>query len=302
MILVDMNQIAIASAMMQLRLSENSELDENMIRHMILNTLRNYRNQYGPNSVYDGTRSSNMYTYYGELVLCYDDKKNWRKDYFPNYKFSRKKSRKESEHDWNEIFNVLNKIKEELIRYFPYKVIQVDSAEADDIIGSVVFHWAPYFQETQERIMIISSDKDFAQLHKYEYVDQHSPIAKMLITFSSGDKYIKEHILKGDRSDGVPNILSGDDVFVEGLRQKPLSKKKISDWLDMNPEDFCDENMLRNYQRNEKLISLKHMPLEIMQSCWKEFNKGTNEISRKKLFDFFVDNKLNELIDDIGDF
>lgn len=51
--------------------------------------------------------------------------------------------------------------------------------EADDIINSLV----EYTQEfgNYEKVMIISGDKDFAQLQKYSNVDQYSPITKSLL-------------------------------------------------------------------------------------------------------------------------
>ena len=40
MILVDMNQVMISNMMMQIGNHQNAQVDENMLRHMILNTLR----------------------------------------------------------------------------------------------------------------------------------------------------------------------------------------------------------------------------------------------------------------------
>ena len=51
MILVDMNQISLASMMMHLHMSKSKEIDEKMVRHMILNSLRMYRTRFSSEMV-----------------------------------------------------------------------------------------------------------------------------------------------------------------------------------------------------------------------------------------------------------
>ena len=193
MILVDMNQVTISNLMMQLGSKRDNELDEDMVRHMVLNSLRGYR--------------SRFHEAFGELVLCYDSKKYWRRDYFPNYKSNRKKDRANSGLDWDTIFGTLNTLRDDIKEIFPYKVIEVEGAEADDVIASIVQHVADTPSEF-EHILILSGDKDFIQLHKYNNVKQYSPTLKKFINGIDPDIYIREHVLKGDRSDGVPNFLS----------------------------------------------------------------------------------------------
>ena len=279
-----MNQVTLSNLMVQLGGNKNVEPD--FVRHMVLNSLRSYR-----------TRFVNEY---GELVLCYDNKVNWRREYFPNYKFSRRKDRKESKLDWNKIFDTLHMIRDELTEYFPYKVLEVENAEADDIIASVVFHVAKE-PKNYEKVLILSSDKDFIQLQKYNFVSQYSPIQKQFINGKCPESYIKEHILKGDRSDGVPNFLSPDNTFADELRQRPISKRKLETWIELEPEDFCDENMLRNYQRNRTLIDLSYIPDNIRQVCIDTF-LNTKIGSRKDLLNYFIRNKLKSLMENIGDF
>ena len=193
MILIDMNQIAVANLMMNLKMNKNKTIDENMVRHMILNSIRMYRTEH---------RNE-----YGEVVLTWDSKHSWRRDYFPEYKASRRKGREESNLDWDDIFATLNKIRNEIKENFPYKYLEVFGAEADDIIGFLC-------QENRdEKIMIISGDKDFIQLQKYPNVTQWSPITKKQVNGFDPTIYLKEHILKGDTSDGVPNVLSPDNTF-----------------------------------------------------------------------------------------
>ena len=284
MILVDMNQVTLSNLMVQLGGNKNVEPD--FVRHMVLNSLRSYRSRFQGE--------------YGELVLCYDNKTNWRRDYFPNYKFSRRKDRKQSKLDWNQIFDTLHMIRDELVEYFPYKVLEVENAEADDIIASVVFHIAKE-PKNYEKVLILSSDKDFIQLQKYNFVTQYSPIQKQFVNGVDPTTYIKEHILKGDRSDGVPNFLSPDNTFVDELRQRPMSKRKIETWIDLEPSDYCNEEMMRNYQRNRTLIDLSYIPDDIKEKCTQTFLDAP-EGSRKHLLNYFIKKKLKSLMENIGDF
>ena len=225
MILVDMSQIMMASIMMQMHISKKSEPDEEMVRHMILNSLRMYRTRF--------------LSEFGEMVLCYDSRHYWRRDYFPEYKHSRRKSRGTDDKNWDIIFNCLNTIKEEIKSNMPYKSVEVYGAEADDVIATLC-------SESSNEVMILSGDKDFIQLQKFPNVKQYSPITKKMINGMNPDDYLKEHVLKGDTSDGVPNVLSPDNTFVDGIRQRPLSKKKIATMVE---GDFPNDEVKRNYQR-----------------------------------------------------
>lgn len=279
MIIIDMNQITLASLMMHLNMTKSKEPDENMVRHMILNSVRMYRSQFTEE--------------YGEVVLAYDSKHYWRRDFFPNYKASRRKGREKSDLDWDAIFEVLNKIKAEFKDNLPYKYLEVYGAEADDIIATLV-------KNKKEPIMIVSGDKDFIQLQKYSDVNQYSPILKKYVNGYNPDTYIKEHILKGDTSDGVPNVLSPDNTFVDGLRQKPLTKKKIENWLDANIDDLPDE-VKRNYQRNETLINLDKIPSELETEINEVFDNAPCG-NRSKLLNYFIQSRLKNLTETIGEF
>jgi len=279
MILIDLSQIMVASTMMSMG-KDQSEVDVNMVRHMVLNSLRMYRSKY--------------HNEYGELVLCCDGKHSWRRDHFPQYKASRKTSRDADKRDWTQIFGCLDTIKSELEEFFPYKYIQIDESEADDIIGVLA-------RTATEKVMIISGDKDFIQLQSHKNVKQYSPITKKLITNSHPEKYLKEHILRGDSSDGVPNFLSADNCMVDKIRQTPISKKKVELWVDQNPEDFCNEEQLRNYHRNMKLIDLQYTPSNIVDQVGKQYDEIPKG-KRSELLNYFIERKLNNLIQDIGEF
>jgi|TARA_B110000196_G_scaffold313421_1_gene320075 hypothetical protein len=284
MILVDMNQISLASVMMHLNITKRDSVDVGMVRHMILNSLRMYRQSY--------------FREYGELVICYDSKHYWRRDYYPEYKASRKKTRNNSGHDWDDIFECLNMIKEEITNNFPYKVLEVYGAEADDIIAALCLE----LEFDNGNTLILSGDKDFVQLQTYNNVKQYSPITKKFINNGDPAEYLYEHILKGDTSDGVPNVLSPDNTFVDGLRQKPLSKKKIAEWAGPLCEQLLpNDEVRRNFQRNKKLIDLRESPKELFLECLKAYEDAP-EGDRSKLLNYFIENRLQELMNSIGEF
>ena len=276
-----MNQIALASVMMQLRMDETKQVDEGMVRHMTLNSIRNYVMQFKSDYVESDA----------DVILAWDSKHYWRRDYYPQYKAGRRKGRQESDLDWNEIFGVTNKIRDEIKENMPYKSVEVYGAEADDIIAIV--------SNSYDKVMIISSDKDFIQLHT-DNVKQWSPVTKQEVNGHDPDTYIKEHVLKGDSGDGVPNVLSPDHTFTDGLRQKPLGKKRIEKMINENMSNWDDE-VKRNYQRNYKLINLKNIPKDIESNIIDEVDKSSCG-DRSKLLNYFTVNKLKTLTENIGDF
>jgi hypothetical protein len=275
-LLVDFSQIFIGSYMTS---AKYGDVSMDALRPTVLNTLRIYRNKF--------TKE------YGELILCCDDKNNWRKDIFPNYKAARKKVRTTTDTDWQDLYDKLNLLKSELTEWFPYKVLQAERAEADDIIAVLV-------GLANERTLILSSDKDFIQLHHFN-VRQYSPIQKK---FVEGDAKwsLHEKLIKGDVGDGVPNIMSDDNVFIdEGRRQKPITKKKIEAWFDLEPEMFCDNEMLRNLNRNKQLIDLSEVPESICINITKQFEK-TQVGDRRRLLTYFVTHKLKNLTENLSEF
>lgn len=287
MILVDLNQVMISNLMQQIGFSKSAVVDSDLVRHMILNTLRSYRVKF--------------HNEYGELIICCDDKNYWRKDVFPYYKAHRKKDREESGLDWNAIFSVLNEVRDDLKEHFPYKVIQIDRAEADDIIAAICWIHGSESMSYGEKILILSSDKDFVQLQRYGNVEQYSPMQKKMIKHASPTTYIREHILRGDRGDGIPNFLSDDDTFVLNKRQKPIRKEKLQQWVHMKPEEFCDEKMLRGYRRNESLVDLTKIP-DWIHSEVNDIYENYEEKPRSKLMNYFIKNKMKNLMDSIQEF
>ena len=278
MILIDFTQTVIAGLMAQLKSNDN-EINENMLRHMILNSLRNYQKRYGPQ--------------YGQIVLCTDASHPWRRDFFPLYKANRKKSREADDRDWQLIFDTLHEVKMEIKENFPYKYMYVENCEADDIIAILV---KEHYQ--QEEIMIVSGDKDFQQLHQYNGVRQWSPNLNKQIDCPDAHMFLKEHILKGDKSDGIPNILSNDDCLDAGIRQTPLRKPILDKYLRITIGN--DDKYYRNYLRNQTLIDFDMIPEKIENAILSEYNEV--KPVRGKVFDYLRTNRLNQLMDSIGDF
>jgi len=274
--LVDFSQIFIGSYMTA---SKFTSVDMDVIRPAVLNVLRLYRTKF--------------VSEFGELILCCDDRKSWRKELFPNYKASRKKTRSAAPIDWENLYECLNQLKEELTEWFPYKVIQADKAEADDIIAVLV-------GLANERTLILSSDKDFIQLHQFN-VRQYSPMQKKFVEGNPRES-LHEKLIRGDVGDGVPNIMSDDNVFIdEGRRQKPITKKKIDAWFELDPDMYCDAEMLRNYNRNKQLIDLGEVPESIRINITEQF-ETTAVGDRKRLLTYFINHRLKNLTENLSEF
>jgi len=282
MLLIDLNQVLLAGLMAQLSSQKNKTLEEDLIRHMVLNIIRGH--------------VKNFKGEYGEVVLCCDNRKYWRKDYFPFYKAGRKKTREKSDLDWHLIFDMLSKFKQELKDNFPYKVIDVDGAEADDIIGTLVPRYA-----SNEKVLILSSDGDFLQLQRYgANVKQYNPSQKKYVKSAVPMLELKEKIIRGDKGDGIPNIFSPADCFVRDLRQKPITQKIIDKYLNENVEDYSETDKA-NYIRNSTLIDLTNIPIEVKQRIIDAYDEA-KPASKSKMLNYFIEYKLKNLMDVIEEF
>ena len=291
MILLDFSNIIVGSIMVSSRVPDEERFSEDFIRHLVLNSVRSYRKKYVDK--------------YGEMVICTDYLSSWRKVAFPFYKAHRKKQRekqdKEQGMDWSALFETISQITGELKDYFPYKVIQVPHAEGDDVIAVL----AKYANNTlKEPSLIVSSDKDFNQLYKYKKIRQYSPMRGKMLKGIDAEAYLKEHIIRGDKGDGIPNILSADDCIIDGVRQKPISKKKVSNWLQQEPQDFCNNGMMDGWNRNQKIIDFEFIPEPISVDILEQYKSQTPDVrpNRSGLLNYFVKHRLKMLIEHIGDF
>lgn len=286
-ILVDLNQTMISNLMQNLAMSRTTTVDPDMVRHMIFNSLRSYKKKFGNK--------------YGDLVICCDNKNYWRKQLFPYYKASRKDDREKSDYDWSAIFETINQIKQDIKDHAPYLVIEVPHAEADDVIGTIIKEVKGAALVTDsEPFLVLSGDKDFQQLQRYPQVDQYSPIMSKFLKCDKPLQYLQEHIIKGDRGDGVPNALSSDDVLVTGTRQKPVSSKKLSEWV---KEVTCPAEIEPDkYFRNKQLVDLDCIPTEISEQILEQYNAKDIKGTKRTLMDYFIQNRMRLLLECIEEF
>jgi 5'-3' exonuclease len=282
MILVDNTQVLMSSIFAQHR--DVAAIDEDLVRHMVLNTYRMYRKKF--------------FREYGELVICEDGGASWRRDFFPLYKAKRRADRKENPEQWERFYDIINRIRAEVAEIFPYRNMLVQGCEADDIIAFLAKRYAP-----TEKVLILSGDKDFGQLQIHPNVVQYSPLLKKFVEVDAPQKFLLEHIVRGDSSDGVPNILSDDDCFMaEDKRQKPVTQKRMDEIL----KEYADtgkvsDKYAANWNRNSTLINLLNIPHEYESKIESEWNKPFTP-SRAKILNYMIEKGLRNLIEDIGDF
>ena len=261
--------------------SSKLAVDENLVRHMVLNTIR---------------ANIRKFREYGEVIIACDNKRYWRREVFPPYKAHRKKARADSGHDWGKIFECLNKVRDELKTQSPYRVLDVNGAEADDVIGVLTRKFAP-----TQKIMILSSDKDFVQLQMNSNVSQYSPTMKKTIKSDNPTAQLKELIITGDKGDGIPNILSEDTCIIDGIRQKAITKVRLSEMMNtVIPVDGTD-TLKRNWSRNQQLIDLSYIPETIVQSILDTY-ENTKPASRQQFMNYMIANRLKNLLEVIDEF
>ena len=279
MLLIDLNQVVLSGLLVQI--SPKDVLNEDLIRHIVLNTLRN---------------NIKKFKEYNEVIICCDSRNYWRKKYYKHYKSHRKEIREKSALDWNLIFKTLNQIKQDLREYFPYKVVEVDGAEADDVIAVLTSR-----HSMSESVLILSSDSDYKQLHQYKNVKQYNPTLGVYVKSHDPVSELTEKVIKGDRGDNIPNILSNDDVFLTKTRQKPITAKLLQSLLNSGVESQLTEEQLLNYKRNRILIDFSFIPLDIKTNIIAEYENITHS-PRKNIYKYMVKNKLSMLLEHIGDF
>ncbi len=297
MILIDYSQVALAAILTFQRELKGTESEvKNLIRHVTLSTIKSYKKKYGKE--------------YGEIVICCDGRKYWRKEFFANYKGMRKSNRDKSDLDWGLIFDTLNEMRQDIAQHFPWKVMHIDRAEADDIIAVLT----KYLQENEliqqglmeepQKILILSSDKDFKQLQLYDNVKQWSPMQKKYVTATQREiiEYKIEHIVKGDAGDGVPNILSKDDVFMNGDRQKPVSAKRLQEFFDNGFIACRNDEERRNWHRNSTLVDFQHIPEDVSKTIIDSYisNKPTGD--KMTVMNYLMEHRCRLLLDELEDF
>ena len=297
MIVIDYNQVAIATFMSEIGHRPGSDIEVNLplLRHMIINTIRSYKKRFGNE--------------FGDIVIACDNRHYWRRKVFPYYKAHRKKDREKSDFDWNAIFDALSIVRDELAEYFPYPVIDIEGAEADDVIGTLAEHSQKlgepdqlFGDPTSVPYLIISGDHDFNQLQKWDNVKQYAPAFKKWVKLKEPvEKVLMEHIITGDKGDGIPNMLSPDDCFVEGKRQKPIRKTLLAEWKSKPPEEWVTGDMAHGYNRNRMLVDLTQTPQEIKDNIINSFEMQQGG-DRSQLLNYFIKNKMKNMMEVLSDF
>jgi hypothetical protein len=297
MILVDYSQVALATILtFQRELRGNEDEVKNLIRHVVLSTIKSYKKKYGKE--------------YGQIVIAADGRKYWRKEIFAHYKASRKKARDASDLDWKLIFDTLSEMREDLVKYFPYKVVHVERAEADDIIAVMTKYVQTNeliqegLMEEPQKVLILSSDKDFKQLQAEWNVKQWSPMQKKYVTASKSEirDWMIEHIVKGDSGDGVPNIFSKDDVFVIGERQKVVSAKRLAEFIEKGKDACRNDEELRNWDRNEKLVNFAHIPADVENEIVQCYLNSKPNKDKMAIMNYLIEKRCRLLLDELEDF
>ena len=283
MILIDINQVVLSGLMAQIDQKKQFDMPEDMFRHIVLNIIRSHVKKFKNK--------------YGEVIICCDNRKYWRKEVFEFYKASRKKSREKSKLDWHYIFDMLTKFKDEIKQNMPYKVIDVEGAEADDIIATLAESSNP----NKEKVLVLSSDNDFLQLQMFKNVTQYNPATKKFLVSESPVQDLKLKVIQGDKGDGIPNVLSPGDTFVSGGRQKALTEANLALLLNTPHEDWSDDVAKKGFERNRQLIDFRYIPKELKEKIINEYETVKPQ-SRQKMFSYFIDKRLTNLMDVIEEF
>lgn len=265
------------------------DLNENVIRSLTLNMILSYKKKFADR--------------YGKLIICCDTGNAWRKDHFPYYKYSRKKSREDSHLDWDMIFKTVTSIQQEIDEYLPYNVIAIPRCEADDIIGVLSRHIVanePIMRgigEDAQDVLIISRDKDFKQLQTTKHIVQWNPIEKQWMREPDAKRFLIEHIVRGDSGDGVPNIRSDDDSFVIKKRQKPISESFIETIV----QNGVPDEHKANYERNQHMIDLSRIPTEMQEQIIAKYNTF-KPTPKTKLLTYLMEKGLKNLYNNASEF
>lgn len=295
MILVDYTQVAIAATFAfqsDMKKGQDTGKMRDIIRHVLLNSLLSYKRQY--------TKT------YGEMVLAGEGTSNWRRDTFPFYKANRKKGREESDTDWASIIDIIGEIREELREVFPWKFVNHERAEGDDVIAVLVHYLqenelksSGWYDEPQE-ILIVSSDGDFRQLHKFKNVKQFNPIMKKWVAKPEED-FLIEKIIRGDAGDGVPSVLCPDDFFVneESGRASPVTKKVIERFktgLGLSEEEK------RRFERNRLMIDLSMTPADVRDGILANYKAADATCDLQKIMNHLIQKRCRNLLNDVQAF
>jgi 5'-3' exonuclease len=288
-LLLDFSNIAWATFHANVKINKDTSLTQAQLnqhwKYLMLNSIQRLKTKHQPN----------------EFVICFDSY-SWRKKYFRFYKARREMTKKKSGMDYKAFIAVIDEIHEDLKTYFPFKVVRVSWAEADDVIAALTKH----IGQRGDQIIIASRDKDFKQLLSSD-VMLWDTIEWKWIKCEHPKTYLIKHILMGDAGDDVPNVRSDDDVFItEGKRQKPCGPKGVEKILQDGLEEWIKkEGLLENFRRNKRLIRLTKstIPGRVWNGaieCYEE--QPTKKGNYQLLVKYFAENRMRNLQKSIDKF
>lgn len=297
MIAIDYSGVAI-SAITGFRedLQQDEAHIENLIRHVVISTIKGLKQKF--------------YREYGsEVIIACDSGPYWRHDVFEHYKANRKKDKSDSYIPWKLVRKYMDAIQHDLYTHFPYKVISVNGAEADDIIAVMVQDIATRPQEGllddgPSKVLIVSRDKDMSQLLTHNNIRQYNPVDKKFVQLEMSPKmYLRSLILTGDSGDGVPNVFSPADSFVSGIRQKPATAKKMQPFLEADNMLHAteDEDIRKRIIENTQLIALSRIPKKLREKIIQVYEDKPNG-NQLSVLKYLASKGMKQMIGDIDDF
>lgn len=189
-------------------------------KHLIFNSLQYIKNKFK-----------------NEIILAIDGTNNWRKEVYPLYKANRSKAKEDNDVNFEEFFEETSKILTAIKDNFPFKVIKVDRAEADDIAGVIALEYG-----NEIDITLVTSDHDWLQVLSHTMTRMWDPIKKTNSLLSDFENTIINtdygrmsrftiiHSLIGDKGDGVPTITGFtkfSDNFLSYLRENGIKTQRV---------------------------------------------------------------------------
>jgi len=284
MLLFDLSAMVVKSCI-NLFHDDAKEPTINNVRHVAFSNILMYKKKY--------------HKTHGTPVICVDSKPYWRELVFQHYKKNRDDSRDKSKIDWKMFSKSFKQVIEDMHGHLPYPIIDVSRCEGDDVICVLT----QYAHARKDPVMIISSDKDMIQLQSmYSQVKQYSPAIGKLLSSSGSDYDILTHIIKGDASDGIPNIFSPDDIFINraGRRQKVVTKKMLEEvhalddpleWKRLNKDEVA------KFKRNKLLIDATMIPERLKTRIIETYESELAKKKPNRMRSFCITNRMGTLLE-----
>lgn len=236
------------------------------------------------------------------IFFISDSTNNWRKEYYPEYKGTRKK---DDDVDWKFIYNEFNELKTALSTKKSVELLQIDRMEGDDIVGFLVKN----LNKKGESTLVISSDSDLYQLICYDGLDLK------YINMMYNYKYNDERIYLPEQYNlFINNIVKTfeDDIFqtnneMEFIEffEKFISGKKV---VEINNEFQLFQKVMGHGKDNIKSIYMNgnrgigEVGIKTIYALYKETYPGTIDFDSQ----IFEDNlleiiKFSKRLDDSQD-